>query len=115
MELAQRINKMRKYNGRILLIDDETYCLIGLKTMLESYLDFDHQVDMAMSGEEALKAITAAHELGLSYKLILTDLSMPGMSGIETAKAAFGLYEQYGLERPTIVALSGHVGTNYFK
>ncbi len=38
---------------------------------------------------------------------------MPGMTGIETATAIFEFCKEFGLDRPTIVGLSGHVGDEY--
>ena len=63
------------------MIDDEAYCLLGLKSMLEKCLDWS-RCDQVMSGEEALEIVKVNHDLGLRYKVIFCDLSMPGMSGI---------------------------------
>ena len=38
-------------------VDDESYCQLGLKTMLCRFIDFPKRVDQAMSGEEALEVL----------------------------------------------------------
>lgn len=66
---------MRKYN--ILIVDDEE----ALRTGLQVYLEFEgYEVDTANSAEEALT-------LDLKdYNLILLDIMMDGMSGVEMAE-----------------------------
>ena len=99
------------------MIDDESYCLLSLKTMLQKAVDWS-RCDQAMSGEEALDFVEVNHKLGLRYKVILCDLCMPGLSGIETTEAIFAKLKGYGLadsELPIIIGLSGHVGDEYRK
>jgi CheY-like chemotaxis protein len=62
---------------RILLVDDRPENLVALEAILSS---LDHELVLARSGEEALKALLT-HE----FALILLDASMPGMDGFETA------------------------------
>ena len=99
------------------MVDDESYCLFGLKTMLKRGLDFKSRCDQALSGEEAIDILKANYDLGLEYKLIFMDLSMPGMSGIETTKEIRRiLKEEYNISAdklPTIIGLSGHTGEGY--
>ena len=69
-----------------------------------------------MSGAEALVYMESAKVLGLSYSLILTDIQMPEMTGIEfTSKARQFFVEQLGQKdkdsQPMIVGVSGHVQT----
>lgn len=66
---------MSKYN--ILIVDDEE----ALRSGLQVYLDFEgYEVDTANSAEEALT-------LDLKkYNLILLDIMMDGMSGVEMAE-----------------------------
>jgi len=62
----------------ILIVDDEINIRTGLKDALESE---GHHLDTAKSAEEALeKCITAV------YDIIVTDLVMDGMDGIELTK-----------------------------
>ncbi|HEX8814689.1 MAG TPA: sigma-54 dependent transcriptional regulator [Terriglobales bacterium] len=66
-----------KETANILLVDDEPGMLRYIKTLLE--VD-DYRVETASTGEEALQKI----EKGLRPELILMDLVMPGISGLET-------------------------------
>jgi DNA-binding NtrC family response regulator len=61
---------------RILVVDDEAAMRQSLKDWL---MEDDYEVDMAASGEEALSM--ARHR---SWDIILLDLKMPGMDGLET-------------------------------
>jgi len=63
--------------AKILLVDDEPGMLRYIKTLLEVE---EHQVATASTGEEALEAV----EKGLNPDLVLLDLLMPGIDGLET-------------------------------
>src|SRR5438874_13670210 len=63
--------------AKILLVDDEPGMLRYIKTLLE--VD-DHVVETASTGEEALDRV----QKGLSPDLVLLDLLMPGIDGLET-------------------------------
>ena len=64
----------------ILVVDDHSLVREGIITMLSVYDDFDIIGD-AESGEEALVKIES-----LLPDVVLLDINMPGMNGIETAK-----------------------------
>lgn len=66
----------------ILIVDDKKENLYSLKTLLQLNL---YDVDMAVSGEEALKKI-----LKSEYELIILDVQMPGMDGYEVAENITG-------------------------
>ena len=63
---------------RILVVDDELVVRDSLKEWLE---DEDFRVDMAESGDEALKQLGTE-----TYNLMLLDIKMPGMDGVEVLK-----------------------------
>ena len=63
---------------RILLVDDDIECLRTMELLLTMV---GHGVRTAATGQEALAAIRAAGVDGLD--LVVTDLRMPGMSGME--------------------------------
>jgi len=66
--------------AKILLVDDEPGMLRYIKTLLE--VD-DHRVETASTGEEALEKV----QKGLSPDLVLLDLLMPGIDGLETLES----------------------------
>lgn len=59
---------------RILLVDDEA----GVLDMLRAALCSDGQIETASTGEAALDCVRQ-----VPYDVVLTDIKMPGMSGIE--------------------------------
>jgi CheY-like chemotaxis protein len=64
-------------NSRILIVDDEPRVAFFLSKALE-HVSKEYQIDIAHSGEEAMEKLKAA-----SVDLLVTDLKMPGVSGIE--------------------------------
>lgn len=64
---------------RILLVDDSTTLLLNVADILRGA---DYAIDTAHSGEEALDKFAA----GLVVDLVITDLNMPGISGIELVR-----------------------------
>jgi two-component system, NtrC family, response regulator AtoC len=66
--------------SKILLVDDEPGMQRYIKTLLE--VD-DHKVETASTGEQALELV----QKGLQPNLVLLDLLMPGIDGLETLDA----------------------------
>lgn len=66
------------YGKRILVVDDEPSVRDILRQVLE---EEDHEVTMAKSGEEAMEMFSAD-----PFPLVITDIRMPGMNGIELLK-----------------------------
>lgn len=73
--------KAKERPGRILVIEDDWDILEVLKLMLEGE---GHQVVTAKHGRAALAATAAASK---PFDLVVMDISMPEMSGIEVAQA----------------------------
>ena len=67
--------------GRILAVDDELDMLALLKMIIEGYSD--HQVTATNNPLEAVELLEKEQ-----FDLILTDLKMPGMDGMELLAAA---------------------------
>jgi two-component system nitrogen regulation response regulator NtrX len=72
----------------ILIVDDEASIRQSLGAILA---DEGYEILTAMSGEDALKVIE--EELP---NLVLLDIWLPGMDGIETLKAIKAEHPQYG-------------------
>lgn len=70
---------MSKY--RILVVDDERDVTDNLSKLLAR--KFDSEVQKAYNGQEALDKIKAA-----SFDLVILDIKMPGLSGIDVIKEA---------------------------
>src|SRR5258707_3850307 len=69
--------QVMKKKANILLVDDEPGMLRYIRTLLE--VD-DHHVETASTGEAALELV----QKGLRPDLVLMDLLMPGIDGLET-------------------------------
>ena len=65
--------------GRLLIVDDERSILFALKGLFRKE---GYEVETAESGEQALEMVKA----GL-FHVIITDLSMKGMSGLDLLRA----------------------------
>lgn len=79
---------------RILIAEDEPHIRRILTTLLENA---GFQVDMAENGEEALQKLHGA----TPYDLVLTDLMMPGASGLQILEALRAMPSREGL--PVVV------------
>ncbi len=68
----------------IIIVDDDRGNLNALKAHLARN---GHQVQTADRGKQALVAIKLAHQEGTPLDLLVTDLKMPGMDGIELLRS----------------------------
>jgi YesN/AraC family two-component response regulator len=82
----------------ILLADDEPNVLTGMRIFLKENCRFSVEVDVAANGEDALALL----EKNL-YHLLVSDVKMPGMGGIELMKKASALQPAL-----PIIMLTGH-------
>jgi len=73
----------------ILIVDDDPGTLNALKMGLAS---FGYQVITAGNAREALKVMEQFKEESKKLDLLLTDLRMPQMSGLELIRKAKGLF-----------------------
>ena len=80
---------------RILLVDDEPGALRFLSAELSKR---GYDVETATTGEEAIEKIKKSHPL-----LMLLDIRMPGMGGIETLRQARALDPNLGVIMVTAV------------
>ena len=68
---------------RVLVVDDNQINRLVVREMVSSC---GAEVSEAESGEAALAAIRQATAVGQPYRIILLDMRMPGMNGLEVAK-----------------------------
>lgn len=71
-----------KSKTNILIVDDHQLVIDGLKSMLASEKNYVIKGE-ALNGQQALEMITSKPE---EYQLVVTDITMPLMSGIELCK-----------------------------
>ena len=69
---------------RVLAADDNP---AARQIISEIFASWNMPVDLVASGQEALGALESANEMGRPYDLVLLDWKMPGLDGMETAKA----------------------------
>ncbi len=72
-------------SGRVLAVDDSVTVRSSLKLVLQ---EAGYEPVLAADGEEALNQIKNSKE---KFRLIITDLNMPKMDGIELIKAVRSL------------------------
>lgn len=66
---------------RLLIVDDEHHITNYLATLIEDYIKYDLDICKSYSGIEALEVLKS-----MKIDLILLDINMPGMSGLELAE-----------------------------
>ncbi|MCQ2612646.1 MAG: response regulator [Treponemataceae bacterium] len=86
--------------SRILLVDDDVIFLKTTKSMLEG---LGVSVDCATSGEESVKMVSDSLESGKTYDLVIMDLYLPVIDGMEATRAIHALC---GDKAPRIVLSS---------
>ncbi len=85
---------------KVLVLDDEKNIRLTVKRCLESP---DLAVDDAISGEEALVKLSEN-----TYHLLLLDLKLPGIDGMEILKTVRKLYPEM---RVIIISAHGSIQT----
>jgi heterodisulfide reductase subunit A len=80
------LGEQQRRQFRILVVDDELVVRDSLKEWL---VDEGFRVDMAESGEQALQKLGAE-----AFHLMLTDIKMPGMDGVELLQQAKERYPE---------------------
>ncbi|GAB3545013.1 response regulator transcription factor [Spirosoma fluminis] len=92
---------------KIMLVDDHSIVRDGIRLLLEQADGLDI-VDEANDGEEALDKLKAMPSDADRPDLILMDISLPGMSGIQTTQIVSRLYKNV-----RVLMLSMHNNEDY--
>lgn len=90
----------------LLLVDDDE---VFLATAEDTLVSMGVTLDKADNGHTAVEMVAARHELGRDYPVVIVDLKMPGMDGIETTRA---IRARVGNEVPIII-VSAYDWTEY--
>jgi two-component system, response regulator YesN len=83
---------------RILVVDDEPFIVQGLYTLLNDMEDLEVDVYKANSAKEALELLKK-----IKIDIVLTDINMPNMSGIQLHKEIMGQWP-----RCRVIFLTGY-------
>lgn len=86
---------------RVLIVEDDEDCLNQLKTLIQLR---GHTPECAGTGSDAFTILA-----GSTFDVGIIDLSLPGMTGHEFARAVRALY---GRASPFLIAFSGLGGGN---
>lgn len=85
---------------QLLIVDDEPLVQVGIQSML-NWSELDIEIcGTAMNGQAALNMIE-----NIPPDIVLTDIKMPIMSGLELAKIC---YERYGSLSPAFIILTSY-------
>ncbi len=90
---------------RVLYVEDEK--VVAEQTML-LFNGFFKRVDLAHDGKEALEKYKDAQKASDAYDLIITDINMPNMNGIQLCEAVYTINEDQ-----KIIVISAHNEVHY--
>ena len=78
--------------NRVLLVEDNLFCAYAITSLLQQY---SIECDVATNGQFAVEKVQELYRSkGLSYALIITDLYMPVLNGLEATYAIRSFLEQ---------------------
>ena len=89
----------------ILVAEDNEINALLMRSLL---IRLGHDVILTTNGEEALESWVAAETAGAPYDLVLMDVQMPKLDGIETTKRIREQEAGQRLRRTTILALTAN-------
>ncbi|MBP0447242.1 PAS-domain containing protein [Roseomonas sp. SSH11] len=89
---------------KVLVVDDVPTNRLVARALLER---LEHTVELASGGAEAVEAVSEAARAGAPFDLVLMDLAMPGMDGLEATRRVRALPEGQGGTVPVVALTAG--------
>ena len=89
---------------KVLVVDDVPTNRLVARALLERA---GHEAELASGGAEAVEAVSAAAEAGRPFDLVLMDLAMPGMDGLEATRQLRALPTGLGGQVPVVALTAG--------
>jgi CheY-like chemotaxis protein len=90
----------------ILVAEDNEINALLTRTLLTR---LGHRPTIAGNGEAAVESWLAARAAGVPYSLVLMDVQMPGVDGLDAARRIRAAEAQMGIERTHMLALTANV------
>ncbi|MBN1869079.1 MAG: response regulator [Candidatus Omnitrophica bacterium] len=85
---------------KILVIDDEELIIRSLAKLLEKS---GYETFIAKTGRDAIVMVEEE-----DFNLIISDIRMPGLNGIEAVKAIYQFLDEKGERRPPVIFITGY-------
>lgn len=85
---------------KILVIDDEELIIRSLTKLLEKR---GYNVFVVKNGQDALAMVEEEN-----FDLLIADIRMPGMDGIETIKSIYAIRSEKGMEKIPTIFMTGY-------
>lgn len=107
---SERWRQRSSYPARpisILVVEDDPLQLDATAALVESGVPFGSSVERASGGEEALDALAKAE-----FDVVVLDLHMPGLSGMDVARA---VREGSFRRRPRIIVVTAEGGSDEWR
>jgi two-component system chemotaxis response regulator CheY len=84
---------------RALIVEDEFLS----RKVLKAFIMARFEVEIVVNGREAIEAFKLAHTEGQPYDLILMDIMMPEIDGIEALRHIREIEDREGLARAKVI------------
>jgi CheY-like chemotaxis protein/anti-sigma regulatory factor (Ser/Thr protein kinase) len=119
-EFYKQLQKLIHFKKeRVLVVDDEEFCLASMKAIIQKTgFDVANRLDVCINGIEMVNLVCNSWAIGINYKLIFTDFSMPSMDGIEAVDLIRQFFRESNVpleSQPHIIGVTGHVHNDYTK
>jgi CheY-like chemotaxis protein len=88
----------------VLVVDDVATNRLVARALLER---IGHRAELATGGAEAIEAVTSAARGGQPFDLVLMDLAMPEMDGLEATRRLRALPLSDGCNVPVVALTAG--------